>query len=100
MNYPPRTADTPNNNVVIHTVKAAYDRPEDAVVRFYEAAGEDGDIELKLNYPIRKAYEADMLERLGNELNCDGHSVIVPTRAYEIKTGVLSLENQTVGQKP
>ena len=80
-------------NVVVTAVKQAEDSRA-LVVRFYEWAGKSGEVKLTLPAAIASASEANLLEKPERTLavSADGREVLVPTRAYEIKTVLLTLQ--------
>ncbi|MFQ6100823.1 MAG: alpha-mannosidase [Anaerolineae bacterium] len=73
-------------NVVIETVKPAEDGSEDIVVRLYEAKRTATRCTLSTSLPIAGAAQTDMLERVEQELHCDGGKIALVFRALEVKT--------------
>jgi alpha-mannosidase len=74
-----------NPNVVLTAVKKAEDS-DALVLRFYEWAGKQGDIKIKLPRGAAAARETDLMERQSGELSLSEGLVAVPTKPYEIKT--------------
>jgi len=78
---------TVEDNAAITAIKKAAD--DDAlIVRFYEWAGEKGDIHLQLPQAAVAAWETNLMEVGQSPLSLDstGKVLTVPTSAYEIKT--------------
>ena len=72
-------------NVVLTAVKKAED--SDAVVlRFYEWAGEESNVTLRLPMGARSASETDLMERSVADLRVVNDTVTIHTKPYEIKT--------------
>lgn len=57
-----------HKNVIIETVKPAEDGSEDLIVRLYEAQKSHTSCELRVDLPVKKAYETNMLEEEEREL--------------------------------
>lgn len=85
--------DVDSANVVVTAVKQAEDSPI-LVIRFYEWEGKSGDVKLTLPATIASASEANLLEKPERALavSTNGREVTVPTRAYEIKTVLLTMQ--------
>jgi alpha-mannosidase len=72
-------------NVVLTALKK--DEDEDALIlRFYEWAGKESDVNVKLPDGAQAASETDLMERLVAELSVKSGTVAVHTKPYEIKT--------------
>ena len=76
---------TDSNNVIITAVKKAED-DNALILRFYEWAGKDGDVEIQIPPGAQSAAAADLMERPEHSVRLQGETVIVPTKPYEIKT--------------
>jgi alpha-mannosidase len=74
-----------SNNVIISAVKKAED-DNALILRFYEWAGESGDVKLQIPPGAISAADADLMERPGENVRLEGETIIVPTKPYEIKT--------------
>ncbi len=72
-------------NVVLTALKKAEDG-DDLIVRFYEWAGKEADIQLHFSSGLESASETNLIEDLGGPLTVQGASVTVHTKPYEIKT--------------
>src|ERR1700730_7375415 len=74
-----------SNNVVLTAAKKAEE--EDALIlRFYEWAGKETDVKLRLPAGALNASETDLMERPLGDLSQQAGSVTVHTKPYEIKT--------------
>jgi alpha-mannosidase len=73
-------------NVVVETVKLAEDGSKDTIVRLYESKRMATRCTLSTSLPIVGAAQTDMLENVQEELPCDGGSIDLDFRAFEIKT--------------
>ena len=75
------------DNVVITAIKKDAD-DSSIIVRFYEWEGKTGDIHIHLPQLAIAATETNLMEAPAHELSLtsDGTVVVVPTKAYEIKT--------------
>jgi alpha-mannosidase len=74
----------PENVVLTATKKAEEDGA--LILRFYEWAGKESDVKLRLPSGARTASETDLMERPVAELSLQDGTVTVPTKPYEIKT--------------
>jgi len=81
------------DNIVVTALKKAEDS-DDFVIRFYEWAGKSGDVHLKFSAPIQSAQDVNLVEKPVGRLTVQGDSVVVPTRAYEIRTVQVRLSRQ------
>jgi alpha-mannosidase len=73
------------NNIVVTALKKAEDS-DDFIIRFYEWAGKSGDIRLKFSTPIQSAQDVNLVEKPLGALPVQAEVVVVPTKAYEIRT--------------
>jgi alpha-mannosidase len=79
------------DNVVLSAIKKAEDG--DAwIVRFYELAGRETQVQLRMPRAIARAQEANLLEQPERELTAQGQEVVAPTKPYEIKTVRVELQ--------
>jgi alpha-mannosidase len=101
LNYPPNAMQTQNHagtlppehsflqvlgeNVVVTAVKKS-ENDNALVVRFYEWAGKEADIELQLASGAQSASETDLMEKPIQSLPIKNDAVTVHTKPYEIKT--------------
>ena len=76
---------TKAENVVLTAVKKAED-DDDLILRFYEWAGKDSDVNIELPHGAQSAEDADLMERATGKLPVRDGSVTVHTKPYEIKT--------------
>jgi alpha-mannosidase len=73
------------DNVIVTAVKKSED--ENALIlRFYEWAGKQGDVDIQLPPGATSASETDLMERPLGDLPVSKGEVKVPTKPYEIKT--------------
>ena len=75
------------NNVVITAVKQAED-DKSMIIRFYEWAGKQANVDIHLPRTASKAYDVNLIEK-GEQpltLSANGAEVMVPTKPYEIRT--------------
>jgi alpha-mannosidase len=74
-----------SDNVVLTAAKKTEE--EDALIlRFYEWAGKETDVKLRLPAGAINAAETDLMERPVGDLSLEGGAVTVHTKPYEIKT--------------
>jgi alpha-mannosidase len=73
------------DNVIVTAVKKAED-DNALIVRFYEWAGKQGDVDIQLPTGAASASETDLMERPTGNLPVSNGEVKVPTKPYEIKT--------------
>jgi alpha-mannosidase len=71
--------------VFIEAVKWA-EREEAVIVRLYEGFGTRGAVELKTTLPVKAVFRADLLERAGAPVGCDGGRVTFTVKPSEIVT--------------
>jgi len=72
-------------NVVLTAVKKAED-DDTLIVRFYEWAGKDTDVNIQLPPGAQRAHDADLMERPFADLPIQNGVVTVHAKPYEIKT--------------
>ena len=72
-------------NVVLTATKKAEDDGA-LILRFYEWAGKETDVKLRLPAGAEKASETDLMEKPLAELSVQDGAVTVHTKPYEIKT--------------
>jgi len=73
------------DNIIVTALKRAED--ENALIlRFYEWAGQDGEVTLQLPPGAQSATETNLMERPIGSLALHDGAVSVPTKRYEIKT--------------
>ena len=72
-------------NVVLTAVKKAED-DQSLILRFYEWAGKEADVKLRLPLGAQSAMETDLMERSLGSLSLENDAVTVHTKPYEIKT--------------
>jgi alpha-mannosidase len=82
------------DNVVLTAAKKAEDK-DDLVLRFYEWAGKESDVKLRLPAGAQAASETDLMERPRGELSVQDGSVTVHTKPYEIKTVLVRFASKT-----
>ena len=73
------------DNVVLTATKKAED-DNGLILRFYEWAGKESYVKLRLPASAQAASETDLMERPIGELSVQNDSVTVHTKPYEIKT--------------
>ncbi|MCU0722307.1 MAG: glycosyl hydrolase-related protein [Planctomycetes bacterium] len=78
------TLDAPN--VAVEAVKPAEDGSPDVVVRLYESAHAATRCTLATAFPVKEAWETDMLEKPLRSLPCRLGKLYLEFRAFEIKT--------------
>jgi alpha-mannosidase len=76
--------------VVIEAVKHA-ERDESVIVRLYEAHGSRGAVTLTTTLPVKHAFRADLMERTGAPVECEGGRIAFAVRPFEIVTFKLIL---------
>ena len=74
------------DNVIVETVKPAFDRSGDTVIRLYEAAGTLTDCTLTLGFDFTEAFITDMLEENGAPINHNGSSIRLTIPAFKVIT--------------
>jgi alpha-mannosidase len=74
-----------SDNVVLTAVKKSED-DDSLVLRFYEWAGREEDVKLRLPAAVQSASETDLMERSIADLAVHDDVVTVHTKPYEIKT--------------
>jgi alpha-mannosidase len=73
------------DNVVVTALKKAEDS-EDMIVRFYEWAGKDGNVQLRFAPGVESAEETNLIEKASGALSPQNGVLPVSTKPYEIKT--------------
>jgi alpha-mannosidase len=72
-------------NVILSAVKKAEDG--DAwLLRFYEFAGKDTQVKLRLPAGAVRAWETNLMEKDEHELTVSNGELVIPTKPYQIKT--------------
>lgn len=74
-----------NDNVIVTALKKAEDS-DALILRFYEWAGKEGDVQIVLPAGAQSAADADLQEKAVTELVVKDNTVAVHTKPYEIKT--------------
>ena len=72
-------------NVVLTAIKKAED-DDSTILRFYEWAGNEGDVKLQLPAAVELAWETDLMEKPIDNLVVQDGAVRIHTKPYEIKT--------------
>jgi alpha-mannosidase len=73
------------DNVVVTAIKKSED-DDSLVLRFYEWAGKEADVKLRLPAAVQSASETDLMEKSIADLAVLNDTVTVHTKPYEIKT--------------
>jgi alpha-mannosidase len=82
------------DTVIVTALKKSEDDKE-LILRFYEWAGEEDDIELKLAESVRSAEETNLMEQPIEPVPIEsGSNILIHTKPYEIKTVKLKLANK------
>jgi alpha-mannosidase len=81
-----------DTNVIVSAVKKAED-DNSLIVRFYEWAGKDSDVNITLHAGVKAASETDLMEKRIGEVVVQGNVVKVHTKPYEIKTIKIQLSS-------
>ncbi len=77
--------------MIVEAVKPAEDLSGDVVVRLYESLRMTSRCKLSVDLPVTKAAATNMLEdEVLQELPCDGGTIALDFRPFEIKTIRLS----------
>jgi len=82
------------DNVIVSAMKKAEDE-NSLVVRFYEWAGKQGDVRLKLPAGARSASETNMMEKPIGEIPLRNGTITVSTKPYEIRTVKVRFSEKT-----
>jgi alpha-mannosidase len=85
------------NGVVLTALKKAEDN-NSLILRFYEWAGEERDVALRVPASVVSAAETDLMERPTKPLPFHDHQVVVHTKPYEIKSVQLNYPAVKEGQ--
>jgi alpha-mannosidase len=80
-------------NVVVTAFKKAED-DNDLVVRFYEWAGKDGNVQLQFSNAVESSEETNLMEKPAGSLAPKANVVVVPTKPCEIKTVEIRFSNR------
>jgi alpha-mannosidase len=72
-------------NVVVSAVKKA-DSESATIIRFYEWAGKEGDVQIHLPPGANSASETDLMEKPISSIPVSADTITVHTKPYEIKT--------------
>ena len=75
----------PAENIIVTALKKAED-DEALVLRFYEWAGKEGEVQLQIPPGAQSAAETDLMEKPISSVPVQDDSVKVRTKPYEIKT--------------
>lgn len=81
--------ETDRNNVIVDTIKRAEDST-DIVVRLYEAAGIDCELELTVNRPFSSVAEVDLMEHVTGEVEHHGNRIRLAFQPFELRTLMLT----------
>jgi alpha-mannosidase len=73
------------DNIIVSALKKSED-DNSLVLRFYEWAGKQGDVTLRLPAGVQSASETNMIEKTEGNLAVHDNTVTIPTRPYEIQT--------------
>ncbi len=73
------------DNVVVTAVKKSED-DNSLVIRFYEWAGKESDVQIGLASGATAATETDLMEKPVGSVRLQGDTLTVHTKPYEIKT--------------
>jgi alpha-mannosidase len=76
---------TQNDNVIVTALKKSED-DNTLTLRFFEWAGQQGDVAVQLPPGAQSASDTDLMERPVGPLSLANDKVTVPTKPYEIKT--------------
>jgi alpha-mannosidase len=89
------------DNVIVSAMKKAEDE-DSLVVRFYEWAGKQGDVRLKLPAGALSASETNMMEKPIGDIPLQNGAIAVLTKPYEIRTVKVrfSGKTETTAAKP
>jgi alpha-mannosidase len=71
--------------VLIEAVKHA-ERDDSVIVRLYEAYGTRGPVEMTTTLPVKHAFRADLMERAGAPMDCEGGRIRFTVKPFEIVT--------------
>jgi alpha-mannosidase len=74
-----------SDGVVLTAIKKAED-DNSLILRFYEWAGKEGDVKLRLPVGVQSASETDLMERPIGTLSVQAGVISVHTKPFEIKT--------------
>jgi alpha-mannosidase len=77
--------ETQNENIIVTSLKKAED-DDSLVLRFYEWAGKDGDVQLQLPPGAQSAAETDLMERPIGDAGLKNNMLTVHAKPYSIET--------------
>ena len=77
--------ESPATNIIVTSLKQSEDG-EALILRFFEWAGTNGNVQFLVPPGVRSAAEADLMEKPISALRLTGSQVTVNTKPYEIKT--------------
>lgn len=72
-------------DAIVTAIKKAED-DDGLIIRFYESAGRETQVSLRLPPGATRAVETNLMEKEEKALEISGGRIRIPTRAYEIKT--------------
>jgi alpha-mannosidase len=87
------------DNVIVTALKKSED-DDSLVLRFYEWAGKEGDVQIQLPAGAQSASETDLMERSIGDLAVRGDAITVHTKPYEIKTVKIGVAGQSHDTTP
>ncbi|MEE8178141.1 MAG: glycoside hydrolase family 38 C-terminal domain-containing protein, partial [Acidobacteriota bacterium] len=87
------------DNVMLTAVKRAED-DEGLIFRFYEFAGQQTRVRLRLPPGATQVFEVNLMEKEERELPLRGTEVVVPTRPFEIKSVKVQFASQAARNLP
>jgi alpha-mannosidase len=89
---PPRQSffEVDRPGVMIEAIKHS-ERDNSVIVRLYEACGSRGPVSLTTTLPVEHAFRADLLERAGAPVACDGGRISFTAKPFGIYTFKLIL---------
>jgi alpha-mannosidase len=73
------------DNVVLTAMKKS-EEDSSLILRFYEWAGKEADVKLRLPAGVESAAETDLMEKSIADITVHNDAVTVHTKPYEIKT--------------
>jgi alpha-mannosidase len=74
-----------DENVIVSAIKKA-EEDSSLILRFYEWAGKESDVNIALQANVQSASETDLMEKHIGNVSVQGNVVKVHTKPYEIKT--------------
>ena len=88
-----------NDNVIVTALKKAED-DESLILRFYEWAGKDGDVELQLSPGAQSADETDLMEKPSGAAALQNDLLKLHAKPYEITTVKVQYSRATQAARP